>query len=74
LPEKLHAKRDHIVVVFGDINRPDTKGIDWKSPVAVQHGMRSIPHFKVYGSDGKLIAEDAPKDAKARQMVTRWFK
>jgi hypothetical protein len=36
--------------------------------------MRSIPHFKVYGPDGKLVAEDTPKDAKARQMVTKWFK
>lgn len=72
--EKLHAKRDDIVVVFVDINRPETKGIDWKSPVAVQHGMRSIPHFKVYGPDGKIIAEDTPKVAKARQMVTQWFK
>ena len=65
--------RDDIVVVFVDINRPETKGIDWKSPVAVQHGMRSIPHFKIFGPDGKLIAEDTPKDAKARQMVTKWF-
>jgi thiol-disulfide isomerase/thioredoxin len=72
--EKLHAKRDDIVVVFVDINRPETKGIDWKSPVAQQHGMRSIPHFKVFGPDGKMIAEDTPKDAKARQMVTKWFK
>ena len=72
--EKLHAKRDDIVVVFVDINRPETKGIDWKSPVAQQHGMRSIPHFKIFGPDGKLVAEDAPKDAKARQMVTKWFK
>jgi thiol-disulfide isomerase/thioredoxin len=72
--EKLHAKRDDIVVVFVDINRPETKGIDWKSPVAQQHGMRSIPHFKVFGPDGKLVAEDAPKDSKARQMVTKWFK
>jgi hypothetical protein len=72
--EKLHAKRDDIVVVFVDINRPETKGIDWKSPVAQQHGMRSISHFKVFGPDGKMIAEDTPKDAKARQMVTKWFK
>ena len=71
--EKLHARRDDIVVVFVDINRPQTKGIDWNSPVAVQHGMRSIPHFKIFGPDGKLIAEDTPKEAKARQMVTKWF-
>jgi hypothetical protein len=36
--------------------------------------MRSIPHFKIFGPDGKLVAEDTPRDAKARQMVTKWFK
>ena len=40
-----------------DINRPETKGIDWKSPVARQYDMNGIPHFKIYGPDGKLIAE-----------------
>src|SRR6266567_3169201 len=30
--EALHKKRDDIVVVIVDINRPGTKGIDWRSP------------------------------------------
>src|SRR4051812_16938238 len=47
--EALHAKRADIVVVKVDINRPGVKGIDWKSPVAQQYGLHSIPHFKVYG-------------------------
>jgi len=55
--DKLHAARADVAVVKVDINRPGVKGIDWKSPVAVQYGMRSIPHFKVYGPDGKLVAE-----------------
>lgn len=53
----LHAKRSDIVVVTVDINRPDVKGIDWKSPVARQYDLHSIPHFKVFGPDGKLKAE-----------------
>ena len=72
--EKLHQSRDDIVVVKVDINRPGIKGIDWKSPVAQQYGLRSIPHFKVYGPDGKLKAEDGPTGAKARQMVMGWIK
>ncbi|MBC7368181.1 MAG: redoxin domain-containing protein [Undibacterium sp.] len=72
--DKLHAKRADVVVVAVDINRAGVKGIDWKSPVAQQYGLRSIPHFKVYGPDGKLLAEDLPNDPKARQMVTKWFK
>ena len=55
--EALHKQRDDVVVVKVDINRPGHQGIDWKSPVAQQYGMNSIPHFKVFGPDGKLQAE-----------------
>jgi len=67
--DQLHAARADIAVVKVDINRPDVKGIDWKSPVAVQYKMQSIPHFKVYGPDGKLVAEGKA----ARPMVEAWF-
>jgi thiol-disulfide isomerase/thioredoxin len=67
---KLHANRADIVVVEVDINRPDVKGIDWRSPVAQQYGMRSIPHFKVFNPDGKLQAEGDD----AYHLVTSWFK
>ncbi len=67
--EKLHAARADVVVVKVDINRPGTKGIDWKSPVARQYELHSIPHFKVYGPNGKLLAEDNTPAAPARQMV-----
>jgi thiol-disulfide isomerase/thioredoxin len=71
--DKLHAKRADIVVVKVDINRPGTKGIDWQSPVAKQYALRSIPHFKVYGPDGKLLAEDSAQSSKARDMVMAWL-
>jgi thiol-disulfide isomerase/thioredoxin len=67
--DRLHAKRADIVVVKVDINRANVQGIDWKSPVAQQYGMHSIPHFKVFGPDGKLVAEGKP----ARALVTGWF-
>ena len=69
LLEKLHASRDDIVVVKVDINRPTFKGIDWNSPVAQQYELRSVPHFKVYSPDGKLIAEGKP----ASQLVYSWL-
>lgn len=72
--EKLHKTRDDIVVVKVDINRPGMKGIDWKSPVAQQYRLNSIPHFKVYGPDGKLLAEDRPPQAAARNLVMSWIK
>ena len=67
--EKLHQTKADVVVVKVDINRPGVRGIDWKSPVAQQYRLNSIPHFKVYGPDGKLKAEDGPTSDRARQMV-----
>jgi len=67
--DALHEAREDIVVVKVDINRPNHKGIDWKSPVAQQYGMQSIPNFKVYGPDGKLVAEGK----KASSLVNSWL-
>jgi thiol-disulfide isomerase/thioredoxin len=67
--EKLHQTKPDVVVVKVDINRPGIKGIDWDSPVVRQYNVRAVPHFKVYGPDGKLKAEDSPTSDRARQMV-----
>jgi thiol-disulfide isomerase/thioredoxin len=66
---QLHAQRADFAVVKVDINRPDVKRIDWQSPVAQQFGLQSIPHFKVYGPDGKLLAEGN----EARAMVHKFM-
>lgn len=63
--DALHERRDDIVVVAVDINRPDVRGIDWNSPVAEQYSIRSVPQFKVFGPDGKLQAEGK----KAQELV-----
>lgn len=68
--DKLHKDREDVAVVKVDINRPNVKGIDWNSPVVSQHKIQSVPHFKVFGPDGKLIAEGK----EARQLVSGWFK
>ena len=67
--DALHASREDVVVVKVDINRPETKGIDWQSPVAQQYGMKSIPYFKVYGPDGKLVADGKEASAMVRGML-----
>ncbi|MEN9402082.1 MAG: hypothetical protein RL091_785 [Verrucomicrobiota bacterium] len=79
----LHQKNADIAVVKVDINRPGISRIDWQSPVAKQFAMRSIPHFKVYGPDGKLVAEDklvigadgkvAERDYAGRKLVDQWI-
>ncbi|HTT58000.1 MAG TPA: thioredoxin family protein [Opitutaceae bacterium] len=68
--EKLHARRADLAVVKVDINRPGHKGIDWQSPVARQYDLHSIPHFKIFGPDGKLMAEGDD----AYEMVLNWIK
>lgn len=80
---QLHVRRDDIAVVKVDINRPGVTRIDWKSPVAAQYQLHSIPHFKVFGPDGQLLAEDriefgpdgrpTRRDSRAREMVDRWI-
>ncbi len=67
--DALHAAREDVVVVKVDINRPEHKGIDWKSPVAQQYKMQSIPYFKVYGPDGKLVADGKEASALVRGML-----
>jgi thiol-disulfide isomerase/thioredoxin len=62
---QLHRQRKNLAVVKVDINRPEVHRIDWQSPVAEQYGLRSIPYFKIYGPDGKLIAEGQ----EARRLV-----
>jgi thiol-disulfide isomerase/thioredoxin len=57
LLEQLGQKRSDLKVVKLDINRPETKGIDWQSPLAQQYALRSIPHFKIYDADGKLLKQ-----------------
>jgi thiol-disulfide isomerase/thioredoxin len=68
--EKLHETRDDIAVVEVDINRPGVQGIDWKSPVAREFNLDSIPHFKIFGPDGKLKAEGDS----AYDQVLGWLK
>jgi len=65
----LHQQRADVAVIKVDINRPEVHRIDWQSPVAQQYGMRSIPHFKVYGPQGDLLAEGD----EARAMVDGWI-
>jgi thiol-disulfide isomerase/thioredoxin len=69
LVKKLHEVRADIAVVEVDINRPGVEGIDWKSPVAREFQLDSIPHFKIYGPDGQLMSEGDP----ARAKVIEWL-
>lgn len=66
--EALAKRRDDLMLVKVDLNRPGIAGIDWQSPVARQFDMQSIPHLKIYGPDGKLQAEGDP----ALRRILQW--
>lgn len=66
--EKLAQARPDLALVKVDINRAGIQGIDWQSPVARQFSLQGIPHLKVYGADGKLMAEGD----NAFQLVMGW--
>lgn len=67
----LHQQRGDLAVVKVDINRQEYHHIDWESPVARQYALSGmgIPHFKIYGPDGKLVVEGP----EARAQVNRWL-
>lgn len=67
--DRLHAERGDVYVVKVDVNRPGVRGIDWGSPVLRQYGIRSIPHFKVYGADGELMHEGQG----AYEQIVAWL-
>lgn len=69
LLEKLATERADIVLVSVNINRPRVQEIDGESPVARQYNLRSIPHFKIYGPDGEMVAEGE----EARAMIVQWL-
>ena len=69
--EKLANKDGDVVVSKIDINRPDTRGIDWNSPVAQQYKLRSIPHFKIYDGEGNLVAEGQEAKNKVVELIKK---
>jgi len=58
--KKLSESRNDIFLLKVNINRKDVHGIDWKSPVAAQYDLKSIPHLWFVKKDGTILkGEDA---------------
>jgi thiol-disulfide isomerase/thioredoxin len=55
--DKLGKKRPDLAIRRVNINRPEVKGIDWRSPLAEQLKIRAVPHFMIFDSRGQLQAE-----------------
>jgi thiol-disulfide isomerase/thioredoxin len=67
--EQLAAKRPDLAIKKVNINRPEVRGIDWKSPLARQYKLQRVPYFMIFNPGGKLVAEGT--DATSR--VKRWI-
>lgn len=67
--KQLDQKREDLVVVKIDINRPSVTGIDWAAPVVSQYNIQSIPYFILFDASGNKIAEGA----NATQQVIRFM-
>jgi thiol-disulfide isomerase/thioredoxin len=69
LLEQLSAKRPDLAIKKININRPEVKTIDWRSPVAQQYGIRSVPYIVIFDSKGKVMAQGRP----AMQQLSGWL-
>jgi len=57
-------------VVKLNIDRPGTKGIDWKSPLAQQYKIKAIPYLVIFDKNGKEIANGQ----RALNLFVKWLK
>ena len=55
--EQLAERRPDLAIHKANINRPDVKGIDWRSPLAQQYKIRQVPYFMIFSPQGKLVAQ-----------------
>lgn len=51
----LISRRPEIVLRIVDIDRPRSGGIDFKSPLAIQYGITTLPTFIVYDRSGMKL-------------------
>jgi thioredoxin 1 len=68
--ERLAARRSDLTVVKLNINRTGVQGIDWKSPLARQYNIKSVPFLVIFDKQGRKIAEGQ----KALNMFIDWAK
>lgn len=68
--KELDEKRDDIIVFKIDINRNNVRGIDFRSPVSKQYGLKFVPHFVIYNKVGEQTLNGRPAYNRVMQMLT----
>jgi hypothetical protein len=69
LVERFARARGDLCVCAVNIDRPDSEGIDFDSPVANQFDIHAVPKFRIYDERGVLAATDD----EAKAQVKRWM-
>jgi len=71
LLEQLAQKRSDLMIKKVNIQRPEVSGrIDWKSPLAQQIQLHSIPHLMIFNQRGELETQGL----EAMKQVIKWLK
>jgi thioredoxin 1 len=68
--ERLAEKRSDLAILKVNINRPDVRSIDWRSPLVKQYKIRQVPYFMIFSPQGKLVAQGKG----AVEQVKSWLK
>ncbi|RJR45989.1 MAG: thioredoxin [Deltaproteobacteria bacterium] len=69
LLDELAKRKPETVFVKLNINRPQVRGIDWKSPLTQQYRLKSVPYFMIFKPEGKLAAEGP----EAQKIIIDWL-
>jgi len=64
----LAEKRRDMAVKKVNINRPAVQGIDWRSPLAQQYKIRTVPYFVIFSPRGKATEGEA-----ASRQLENWL-
>ncbi len=66
---RLGESRSDLSIQRVNINRPEVNGIDWRSPLAQQYQIKSVPYFMIFNPQGKLQAQGK----EAFDLVRGWL-
>ncbi|MDD5090439.1 MAG: thioredoxin domain-containing protein [Candidatus Wallbacteria bacterium] len=59
---EMAKSRSDVKIIKININREGIQGIDWKSPVAAQYGLKSVPRFIYVDQNGAVCEDDQARE------------
>lgn len=65
----LARNKEGLAIRQVDIDRPDSQGIDFDSPISAQWEVESVPSFLIYDENGKVTY----RGNQAKDQVRDWY-